>query len=145
MSKTNKLTPRQWRVYNFYIAQGAEDWTAQIDVVAYFSMLYPKILDGQLFHNSTARLELTKDIRAINECPTIQKVIISGPLGNKVATEEEYERYVFNEYYSTLARLQRCRKKIKKGRMNGQFRIALGREREVIESFLKNDGGRKNA
>ena len=133
----HKLTSRQWRLYNFYKAQG-DKWTLQADTVKYLAEWYPETGDCN-FHDCTARILLTNDIRAINNCPIIQKVIISSARGNKIANEEEHKKYVVSELVAVLEKLKRVKQKIRKGDLDGQYRIALGQERDIVEAFLKEE------
>lgn len=128
------LNSRQWALYA-YLKDRGDQWTKQEDI-AYALNEWYRFLESDNFHDSNARLLMTKDIRAINDNEVIQKIIISGSKGIKLANEEEFSLYIKRQYGSVLRRLQRIRHKEKKGAMDGQTRIVFKSERDVIEAFL---------
>jgi hypothetical protein len=80
--------------------------------------------DTKQFHNSVARRRLTKDIQQINNCDSVDVIIISNTIkGVKIANAEEFDRYINNEYRAVFSKLQRVRKKDRKGRKDGQLYI----------------------
>lgn len=89
------------------------------------------------FHDSPARQLITADIRTINECDTIQKIIISTPDGVKLASKEEAERYIKGQYAAIFRKLKRIRKLERKAGLDGQYRLTIGKERNVIEAFTE--------
>ena len=129
-----QLNSRQWALYAFLKERGNQ-WTLQEDIAKeLFEWYY--YTNGD-FHNSNARMLMTKDIRAINDNTVIQKIIISSPNGIKLATEEEFNKYIKNEYISVFKKLKRIRQKEKKGALNGQARLVFNSERDIIEAFLQ--------
>ena len=130
------LTPRQWDLYNFLKEQG-DKWTTQLDIAYALDNWYSCDFENEKFHDSRARLQITMDIRAINDSDTIQKIIISSSKGVKIANESEFERYINKEIGAVIRRLNRARKKAKKAGMNGQTRLVFNRERDIIEAFIQ--------
>lgn len=134
------LNTRQWKLYEFLKERG-DQWTLQVNVALALSEFYPMtpaeaVLD---FHNCQARQLLTKDIRAINDCPTIQKIIISSAKGIKIANSDEFQRYIGAEINSAVRKLMRAKKKAEKGNRDGQMRIVFNSEREVVKAFIDSD------
>lgn len=128
------LNIRQTALYNYLLDRGNQ-WTLQEQVATELFEWYYYTKDD--FHNSNARLIMTKDIRAINESESCPKIIISSPNGIKLATEKEFNRYIKSEYVSVFKKLKRIRQKERKGQLNGQSRLVFKNERDTIESFLK--------
>ena len=131
------LNARQFALYHFLKERGNQ-WTKQEDVAYALFDWYP-IYGGENFHNCTARTIMTNDIRAINNSDLVDEVIISGNLGVKLATEEEFDNCIRREYRAVFNKLKRIRKKERKGKLNGQARLVFKTEREVIEAFLHTD------
>lgn len=130
------LTPRQWQLYNYLKEQG-DQWTMQFDIACALSEHYDTDFDKDKFHDSKARLQITMDIRALNDSEVIQKIIMSGSKGVKIANESEFNTYIGREINAAVRRLMRAKRKAEKGNRNGQMRIVLGKERDTIEAFLK--------
>ena len=129
-----RLNSRQWALYTFLKERG-DQWTLQEDIAKELFELY--YFNSENFHDSNARNLMTKDIRAINDNEAIQKIIISGSRGIKLANEEEFSQYIKRQYGSVFRRLKRIRQKEQKGQMNGQTRFVFKAERDVIEAFLR--------
>lgn len=133
------LNTRQWKLYEFLKEQG-DQWTVQVKVAQALSEYYPVTEAEALdFHNCQARHMITNDIRAINDCPTIQKIIISGAKGIKIANSDEFDRYIGLEINSAVRKLMRAKKKAEKGNRDGQMRIVFNSEREVVKAFIDSD------
>ena len=131
----SELTPRQWALYN-YLKDKGDCWTYQATCAAEIDEYnYDGNEDFSLFHDSAARLQMTADIRAINNSSIIQKIIISGRNGIKLANSEEFERYIEKEIKAAVRRLLRAKTKAAKGSLNGQLRLTFGGEREIIQAF----------
>lgn len=135
----NELNGRQWRLYELLKAR-ADKWTKQQEIARELSEFYPTE-DGASFHDSRARLLMTRDIREINERGIIQKIIISSPKGVKLANKEEARRFIAGKYSAVFARLERVRTLERKAGLDGQARLIFGRERGVIEAFTDSGGG----
>lgn len=133
------LTPRQWRLYE-YLKERGDEWTTQFDIACALSNHYDADFDKDKFHDSRARLQLTMDIRALNESDVIQKIIMSGSKGVKIANESEFNTYIGREINAAVRRLMRAKKKAEKGNRDGQMRLVLNKERDTIEAFLKEIG-----
>ena len=131
----SELNARQWRLYN-HLKESGDTWEKQRDIARSLPELYP-ITEGQPFHDSSARLLMTKDIQAINKSDTIQKIIISSSQGVKLANKEEARRFIAGRCASVLASLERVRKLERKAGLDGQLRLVFGRERDIIQAFAE--------
>lgn len=132
----SELTPRQWALYN-YLKKKGDEWTTQLktacDLLEYYGSLdayFPN------FHDCAARLQMTADIRAINDSDVIQKIIISSPKGIKLANKEEFDRYIRKEIMAAVRKLMRAKRKAEKGNRDGQMRITFNSERDTVEAFI---------
>jgi hypothetical protein len=134
----SELNARQWRLYN-HLKESGDTWEKQRDIARSMPELYP-ITEGQPFHDSGARLLMTKDIQAINKSDIIQKIIISSSQGVKLANKEEARRFIAGRCASVLASLERVRKLERKAGLDGQLRLVFGREREIIQAFAEPSG-----
>lgn len=135
----SELNARQWRLYN-HLKESGDTWEKQRDIARSLPELYP-ITEGQPFHDSGARLLMTKDIQAINKSDIIQKIIISSSQGVKLANKEEARQFIAGRLASVIAALERVRKLERKAGLDGQLRLVFGREREIIQAFTEPSGG----
>ena len=136
--KDQNLHTRQFRLYNYLKGRG-DEWTTQLNIAIALRDVYPldeyEIMD---FHNSTARHQITNDIRALNKSGMIQKLILSGAKGVKIANKEEFAKYISKQINAAVRRLQYVKQMCEKANRDGQYRITMGEyERDVIEAFLK--------
>lgn len=127
-----ELNSRQWALYNL-LRDNPDRFFKQSEISERIPE-YEATEDGA-FHDSAARLQMTRDIRALNDSPIIQKIIISTTNGIKIANKEEFQTYISREYASIFRRLKRTRRKAQKGGLDGQLRFTFGREREEIQAF----------
>ena len=135
----SELNARQWRLYN-HLKENGDTWEKQRDIARSLPELY-QITEGQPFHDSGARLLMTKDIQEINKSDIIQKIIISSSQGVKLANKEEARQFIAGRFASVLASLERVRKLERKAGLDGQLRLVFGREREIIQAFAEPSGG----
>ncbi len=130
----SELNPRQWAVYNL-LKNKSDRYITQLDIVYALRQWFSLDFTADTFHDSSARHMLTADIRAINQSEVIQKIIISNSKGVKIASQEEFAKYINAEFASIFRKLERTRQKAKKAGLDGQMRIVLGSERDTIEAF----------
>ena len=130
----SELNARQWAVYNL-LKNNPDRYLTQIEIVYGLDEYYDVSFRDDQFHDSAARHQLTKDIRAINNSEVIQKIIISNSKGVKIASSAEFEKYINAEFASIFRKLARTRQKAKKAGLDGQMRLVLGKERDTIEAF----------
>lgn len=130
----SELNPRQWALYNL-LKNHPDRYFTQLEIAYALKEFYDTSFYNDQFHDSATRHLLTKDIRAINKSEVIQKIIISTSKGVKIASSEEFAKYINAEFASIFRRLARTRQKAKKAGLDGQMRIVLGSERDTIEAF----------
>ena len=124
---------RQEALYAFLRSQEPDEWFTLRQIATELKDLYPEFILSN-FHDSTCRRWITNDIAAINNDPDYEKVIISGALGIKLATREEFEGFLRSEYAETFKKLKYLRFLEKKAGLDGQLDI----EGEVWrESFVE--------
>jgi hypothetical protein len=132
------MNARQKALYNYLIEVG-DVWVTQMGIAYDLYDWYDCATFGNTedFHDSTTRLEITKDIQAINNDDEADKIIITSPLGVKIATEEECAKYLALEYASVFRRLARVRKKEKKAKLHNQITIDGVTVNAYLENFAK--------
>lgn len=135
----NELNSRQWALYN-YLKEKGDEWTCQWQIALEIpEYKYDGEQDAALFHDSTARKQMTADIRTINDSSIIQKVIISSAKGIKIANSEEFDLHTRKEIMAAVRRLQRAKRKAEKGNRDGQMRLVFNSERDTVKAFLDSD------
>lgn len=129
------LNERQQALYDYLEKQG-DQWTTQMNVAYALDDYYStaSFFGSKEFHDSKARQLMTKDIQAINDSEDIQKVVLSGVKGIKISTEQEFNKYIKRQYISVFKRLNRVRKKERKGSLNGQ--TVFGENFAFVDAFL---------
>lgn len=134
--KDNTLHSRQFALYNYLKTQ--TDWVTQKEISLALPSVYPcTVEEMEDFHNSAARHCITNDIRVLNASGMIQKIILSGAKGVKIANEQEFDAHIGKMISAAVRRLQRVKKIAEKGNRDGQYKITLGKyERDVIEAFI---------
>lgn len=130
-----ELTARQWALYRL-LKNNPDRRLKQTEIALEMKEWYaPRTLND--FHNTTTRVLITDDIRAINNSDVIQKIIVSNRNGVKLASKEEFEKQINAEFAAIFRRLERVRKKAKKGGLDKQMRVVFGDERDTIEAFTE--------
>ena len=129
----NELNSRQWELYN-YLKERGDNWTPLKKIAV--DLNYGTPAPTVTFNNSFARRQITKDRQVINNSDVIQKIIICGNKGLKLANKEEAEDYLAKDKTSLLNALARHYKLEKKAGMDGQLRSTFDKEREIIHAFI---------
>ena len=125
---------RQEALYRFLLSRG-DHWTPS-DMATSFVTQYPAYF-GDRYHSSNASRLLSSDIQEINGSKEYDKIIVSGNRGIKLATEEEFSKFIGSELNEIFSKLRRVRKIIKKGRRN----LQLDMEGKIATAFLEKDDG----
>lgn len=115
---TEENTARQEALYRFLLSRGNK-WT-RMERCTDEIREYPAFFKGH-YHNSGARRLLTADIQQINVSDQYAGIIISTKRGVKIATEEEFDRFLDVELREVFRKLYRLRKLAKKGSRNQQI------------------------
>lgn len=131
----SELTSRQWKLYNFIKDRG-NNWTSQIEIAYALIDEYGGGWTDDHFHSSGAAKDISEDVQAINSSSVIQKIVLSGNKGHKLATEEEADKFIGKRIMCAVAQLNRAKKLSRKASKDGQYRIVFGKERDIIEAFL---------
>jgi hypothetical protein len=126
----DETTARQEELYSFLLGRG-DQWTPMRDIPDHLYLTPSPRASGN-FHNSGARRQLTRDIEAINGSGDYDKIIISGNQGIKLATKDEFERFVRAEMREIFRKIRRVRKILRKGSLDQQQTI----RGEIVQAFL---------
>lgn len=129
------MNERQKALYDYLVSMG-DEWTTQADIARELYEYYGNgecCLAPKEFHDTTERLEMAKTCREINASCDFEKIIISNSKGIKLATEEEFNKYINNQYRSIFKKLKRTRELHRKANRNNQINF-MG---EFVESFLE--------
>lgn len=140
--KNNKksLTTRQWDLYNFLKDNYKDNYyISKHTICAWLPQHY------QIKENETRCCRAIEyDVRAINNCDIIQKIIVSNKNGYKIGSSEECARYVDKRFLRDLKNLKLNWKLQQKIEDNDQMRFTFTNyERNFIETFIKDLEGRK--
>ena len=136
----SELNSRQWALYR-YLKERGDEWTYQAQAAAEIpEYKYSGDEDFALFHDSPVRHLMTKDIREINKSNVIQKVIITGAKGIKLANKDEFLEYLKRQYAALWRRKERIDKMACKWFKDQQMRLVFGRERDTIQAFIDSEG-----
>ena len=130
------MTNRQIALYEYLLERGNE-YTPQAQIARDLYEYYGNgecCLEPKDYHNTYERLWILEDIREINLSQEFEKLIISNCKGVKIATEEEFDKYIKNQYNSTIRKLSRIYKMAKKGNRDKQMDFGGN----TVESFLEN-------
>lgn len=128
--EVKNLTPRQWDLYNFLKKQYA-------DGVYISKAQICEALPEHYQMKKTTRLcrDIEYDIRAINECPIIQKIVVSNSKGYKIGNKEEITEYLNTRFRRDLKSLKLSWALADKCALDGQMRLAFAGERDIIEAY----------
>ena len=127
------MKKRQNALYEFLMDAG--EWVNQ-EIVAYELFEYYGYLGDGNFNNSRARRIMTADIQAINEDLNVEKIIIQGNKGIKIASQEEFNRYISSQYASVFRKLKRIRIKEQKAKKHNCYMFD-NEKTTLIDAFLE--------
>lgn len=128
------MKDRQIALYE-YLLNKVDKYTPQVEVARDLYEHYGNgecCLAPELFHDTTERHFISDDIASINESADFEKIIISCGKGVKIANEDEFDRYIKNQYKATLRKLSRIYKMAKKGNRHNQMDFGG----HTVEAFL---------
>ena len=130
---------RQRKLFNFLKRRG-NNYTLQQTVADALPKYYPYDSNYN-FHDSRARMTMTKDIQKINDSDEYEKIIISSAQGIKLSTKREFEGYINSQLASVFARLKRVRRKAEKGHMDGYVKMGVSFKDidHIISAFIDED------
>lgn len=119
-----------------YLESKGNQYTSQSEIARDLYAEYGNAeccLEPKDYHNTTERLKLLYDCREINSNPMFEKIIISNSKGIKLATEQEFYKYINNQYSAIFRKLKRVREIERKAKRNNQINF-MG---DCVEAFLK--------
>jgi hypothetical protein len=129
------MKERQIALYNYLLSRNGE-WTTHAEIARELYREYGNAeccLEPKDYHNTSERIEILKTCRDINSSYEFDKIIISGSKGIKLATEEEFNKYIRNQYRAIFRKLKRTRELERKAIRNNQINF-MG---NFVEAFLK--------
>ena len=109
---------RQEALYGFLQSRGNK-WTSMEQCTDSVKE-YPAFFNGH-YHNSAARRLLTADIEHINSSDKYTRIIISTSRGIKVATADEFSKFLASEMKEVFRKLARLRRIARKGSRDQQL------------------------
>ena len=124
------MTERQKKL--IALLKKKQGYTKQIDIAKLLPEYGAYTLD---YHNSTARIAMTDDIREINSSMEFEGIILSDRNGIKLADRAECERKLQAELISILKAFSRVRKKFLKYNLDGQAFITDDMKQKFREVF----------
>lgn len=134
MSKNMKQERRE-RLYSLLLKENG--WVEQECIAALMFPHYSNYDEGH-FHDSRARVLMTKDIQAINEDSSFEKIIIHSVDGIKIASEEDIDIYLNSQYSEIFRKLKRIRNIERKAGLDGQVKVDFdGHANRIIEAFKR--------
>lgn len=127
----DNITARQWTLYNFLRSNYKEG--------VYIDKFLISQVCGYPWNPKSNRngREIENDVRAINDCDRIQKIIVSNKEGYKIGNREETLEYIKSRFMRDFKSLKLSWKLTNKVKMDGQTCLQLfGKERTTIEAFI---------
>ena len=145
--KENKLTPRQWKLYEFLKLQ-EEEMTQEVFLQNYELWLlknngqnkysydyFYEFREEKPYVNMTSGRALRKDLQALRDNDLIQKIILKTKIAK---TEQEAIDYLEHKKVRALKVLKAYWKDVKRLEKHHQKRLVFNHERDTIEALLEN-------
>src|SRR5690554_4121573 len=135
----NDLTTRQWELYKllkdvYKVDSGR--YLSNREIYKALREHYPPLKENVYWNNQTARRNITDDILALKKSKIIQVIILTTTRGSKIANENEVNE-LEKRRISLLKSLKTVYSQLGKIPLDGQKRLVLGKEKEFIETFLR--------
>lgn len=111
-----KLTPDEWKIYN-YLKEHEHEYVTErriVDTLFYEEWRAQALERAQPFHDLPIRRKITVAIRHINESSDIQEVILSTNKGLKIADKNDIDKYIGGQITAIKKQLNRIKKIAKK-------------------------------
>lgn len=145
MKTKNNLTSRQWRLYEFLKEKSKGFDTQQMLLFNYENWnlwnrnsnetsygYYDDLKNNISWNNMSSARALRKDLKALRDNDTIQKIIV----GTKLAdTEEEAKNYLDKKLARILRQLKTYHKEKVKLEKHLQTRLVFNKEKEIINAL----------
>lgn len=128
--EVKNLTPRQWDLYNL-LKDRFEDgvYISKAQICEALPQHY------QMKQSTRLCRDIEHDIREINDCPIIQKIIVSNSKGYKIGNQAEVTEYLNKRFRRDYKSLKLNWALANKVALDGQMRLAFANERDVIEAY----------
>jgi hypothetical protein len=125
------LNTKQWLLYTYLKEHYSDD--------KFISKKELAQACGYTFNDKSQRncVDMEADVRAINDCDIIQKIVVSDSTGYKIGNEAQVLDYLKKRFNRDFKSLRLNWKLAKKVKMNNQMRLVFGSERDTIETFIK--------
>ena len=140
--KTKKLTPRQWRLYNYLKEEYEKDHKKHVttnDILDnlrtdYYYLKY-EMENGTPLHDCVCQANIRADINALRNSSQIDKIIFSSCRGYKIATEDEANRLLHRWMTEACKKLKMYWKNKRSAECNNQLRLVFNKEKDTIRVF----------
>ena len=135
----NDLTTRQWELYKllkdvYKVDSGR--YLSNREIYKALREHYPPLKENVYWNNQTARRNITDDILALKKSKIIQVIILTTVRGSKIASQGDLKQ-LERDRISHLKSLKVIYSQLGKIKLDGQERIVLNKEKEFIETFLR--------
>lgn len=141
-TKTKKLTPRQWRLYNYLKEEFEKDHKKYVttndilnDLRTDYYYLKHEMENGTPYHDCICQQNIRSDINTIRNSYQIDKIVFSSSRGYKIATEDEANRLLHRWMSEACKKLKMYWKNRKSAESNNQLRLVFNKERDTIQVF----------
>jgi hypothetical protein len=138
----NKLTTRQWRLYDLLKSEFEENPNAYLscnDIMNklpdYYYFTYAEIMSKTPAHDTAAHQNIRTDINALRNSDEIYKIICSTSKGYKIATEKEANQWLARVRQEAISKFKMYWKNLKDAELNNQLRLVFNKEKDTIEVF----------
>lgn len=130
------MNERQCKLYQTLeeISKTSQKWVAKEEICELLSTYYPRHIENNSEHNSSAYAKIRIDVREINKSDEVEKVIVSNKKGYKIATKEEAAKYIEKRFRRDLKALKLDWHLKKKCNLDGQLNIDLHEVKAYVES-----------
>jgi len=131
------LTEKQQKLYEYLLRKAVvtQHYITKEDICKDLHEYYPRYAERMSEHNSTAYHQIRNDIKAINNQPPGEYLLVaSSSRGYKIADREDAEKYIQRRFKSHFRALKRTWAMRKKAGMDGQ--MTLGEEITELKTFL---------
>ena len=127
------MNDRQWNLYNTLEEISKDKWITKEEICSILSTYYPRHVESNNEHNSSAYALIRIDVREINRSDEVDKIIVSSKKGYKVATKEEAANYIEKRFRRDLKALKLDWHLKNKYGLEGQITI----DGEEIKPFIE--------
>ena len=131
------LTEKQQKLYEYLLRKAVvtQHFITKEEICKDLHEYYPRYAERTNEHNSTVYHSIRKDIKAINNQPPGEYLLVAScSRGYKIADKEDAEKYIQRRFKSHFAGLKRTWAMRRKAGMDGQ--MVLGEEITELKTVL---------